>query len=178
MNAAQLIGRPVKDIELSYTQNGMAIAVFTLAVPRSYTNKQTNEKESDFIRCKAFQKTAETLANHVKKGHKVGIQGQIQTGSYEDKDGKKVFTTDIIVQQVTFLEKKDQGGQYVNQQTHAQYQPTGQGVVQPQQAMQPQTTQYQQPQMGQFQQHNPAQYVNAQVNQVQPIDISDEDLPF
>ncbi|MGL5383036.1 MAG: single-stranded DNA-binding protein [Culicoidibacterales bacterium] len=166
MNATQLIGRPVKDIELSYTQNGMAIAVFTLAVQRSYANKQTGEKESDFIRCKAFQKTAETLANHVKKGHKVGIQGQIQTGSYDDQDGKKVFTTDVIVQQVTFLENKAQGGQYANQQTHAQYQPTGQGIVQQQpQQFQQQTQQYQQPQTGQFQQ-GPT------------IDISDDDLPF
>ncbi|MGL4522246.1 MAG: single-stranded DNA-binding protein [Bacilli bacterium] len=170
MNATQLIGRPVKDIELSYTQNGMAIAVFTLAVQRSYTNKQTGEKESDFIRCKAFQKTAETLANHVKKGHKVGIQGQIQTGSYDDQDGKKVFTTDVIVQQVTFLENKAQGGQYGNQQTFSSQQ-QNQGIQQnqsngyAQQVQQTQTQQQYQPQMGQFQQ-GPT------------IDISDDDLPF
>lgn len=175
MNATQLIGRPVKDIELSYTQNGMAIAVFTLAVQRSYTNKQTNEKESDFIRCKAFQKTAETLANHVKKGHKVGIQGQIQTGSYDNQDGHKVFTTDVIVQQVTFLEKKG-ADQHGNQQSYGSQQ-QNQAIQQSQagghaqQVQQTQTQQFQQPQqqyqpqMGQFQQ-GPA------------IDISDEDLPF
>lgn len=103
MNTVNLIGRTTKDIDLRYSQKGTAVGNFTLAVQRRF-----NKDEADFIRCVIFQKGAEILAEHVKKGHQIGVEGTIQTGSYNDKDGKKVFTTEVIVNNFTFLEPKGQ----------------------------------------------------------------------
>lgn len=99
MNNVNLIGRVTKDIEIR--QAGTTnVARFTLAV-----NRQFKKDESDFINCVAFGKTAEIMAQYVKKGHQVGINGRIQTGSYE-KDGARVFTTDVIVDSFDFLTNK------------------------------------------------------------------------
>ena len=101
MNHVVLIGRTTKDIELRYSQNGnMAIARFSLAVDRA-----SKEKGTDFISCIAFGKTAELLEKYVPKGRKIAVQGHIQTGSYE-KDGHKVYTTDVIVDRMEFCESK------------------------------------------------------------------------
>lgn len=101
MNKTVLIGRTTKDIECKYTpKTQKAVARFTLAV-----NRMRKEDGADFISCVAWGKTAELLEKYVKKGHMVGISGRIQTGSYE-KDGHKVFTTDVIVEEMEFLEKK------------------------------------------------------------------------
>ena len=101
MNHVVLIGRTTKDIELRYSQNGnMAIARFSLAVDR-----MSKDKGTDFISCIAFGKTAELLEKYVPKGRKVAVQGHIQTGSYE-KDGHKVYTTDVIVERMEFCESK------------------------------------------------------------------------
>ena len=101
MNSVVLIGRTTKDIELRYSQNGnMAIARFSLAVDR-----MSKDKGTDFISCIAFGKTAELLEKYVSKGRKIAIQGHIQTGSYE-KDGHKVYTTDVIVDRMDFCESK------------------------------------------------------------------------
>lgn len=102
MNGVVLIGRTTKDIELRYSQNGnMAIARFTLAVDRA-----SKEKGTDFISCIAFGKTAELLEKYVPKGRKIAVQGHIQTGSYDAKDGHKVYTTDVIVDRMEFCESK------------------------------------------------------------------------
>jgi len=121
MNRTVLIGRTTKDIELSYSPNGVAVAKFTLAVNRPFKNAN-GERETDFITCVAFRKTAETMANYLTKGNQVGVEGRIQTGRYE-RDGKTVFTTDVSVDQFYFLEsKKDkQQASQSNQQTQ-QYQ--------------------------------------------------------
>lgn len=108
MNNVNLIGRIVKDAELRYTQGGTAVASFTMAVQRKFKNKQTNEYESDFIRCQAWGKTAELIADKFKKGDGIGITGHIQTGSYE-KDGQKVYTTDVVVESLYFLPAKTKG---------------------------------------------------------------------
>jgi len=102
MNKVQLVGRTTKDIEVRYTtgQNPIAVAHFNLAISR-----RKNKDEADFISCTAFGKTAENMEKYVKKGHRVGIVGHIQTGSYE-KDGHKVYTTDVIVEELEFLEPK------------------------------------------------------------------------
>lgn len=101
MNNVVLIGRTTKDIELRYSQNGnMAIARFSLAVDR-----MSKDKGTDFISCIAFGKTAELLEKYVPKGRKIAVQGHIQTGSYE-KDGHKVYTTDVIVDRMEFCESK------------------------------------------------------------------------
>lgn len=102
MNFVILIGRTTKDVELRQTSSGMAVALFTLAVDR-----RTRE-EADFIGCLAFDKTAETLARYVGRGTKIAVTGRIQTGSYVGKDGKKVFTTDVIVDSFEFCESRKQ----------------------------------------------------------------------
>ena len=115
MNKAILIGRLTKNIELRYTQSGMAIGRFNLAINRKMTREKKQEAErnnqptADFIGCIAFGKTAETLANYVGKGNQLGIEGHIQTGSYE-KDGQRIYTTDVILDGFTFIDSKNKGG--------------------------------------------------------------------
>ena len=115
MNKALLIGRLTKNIELRYTQSGMAIGRFNLAINRKMTREKKQEAErnnqptADFIGCIAFGKTAETLANYVGKGNQLGIEGHIQTGSYE-KDGQRIYTTDVILDGFTFIDSKNKGG--------------------------------------------------------------------
>lgn len=105
MNNVILIGRLTRDPELRYTTSQMAVATFTLAIDRP-TNAD-KEKETDFPRIKAFGKTAENCEKYLAKGRMVAVQGSIQTGSYEDKDGKRVYTTDVIANRVEFLEWGD-----------------------------------------------------------------------
>lgn len=104
MNKVNLIGRTTKDIELRQTQSGKAVASFTLAVDRGIKNED-GTKISDFISCKVWGKTAEVMSKYVLKGNRVGITGRIETGSY-DKDGTKVYTTDVVVEGLDFLESK------------------------------------------------------------------------
>lgn len=106
MNQFNGVGNLVADVELKGQNNN--VASFRVAIQRPFKNKQTNEYETDFLTCKAFGKTAEIIANNFKKGQKIGITGSIHTGSFDGKDGKKVFTTDVVVKQVTFVEKKTQ----------------------------------------------------------------------
>lgn len=101
MNNVFLIGRTTKAPEIRYSQNNLAISRFTLAVDRV-----SKEKETDFISCIAFGKTAEMMEKYVPKGRKIAIQGHIQTGSYDAKDGHKVYTTDVIVERMEFCESK------------------------------------------------------------------------
>lgn len=107
MNQFNGVGNLVADVELKGQNSN--VASFRVAIQRPFKNKQTDEYETDFLTCKAFGKTAEIIANNFSKGQKVGITGSIQTGSFDGKDGKKVFTTDVIVNQVTFVERKGQG---------------------------------------------------------------------
>lgn len=112
MNNVVLIGRLVRDPELKYLQSGTANTTFTLAVNKNLSKDKKQEMESnnqptaDFIRIVVWGKMAESCANYLAKGRLVGIQGRIQTGSY-DKDGTKVYTTDIVASQVEFLEWAD-----------------------------------------------------------------------
>ena len=107
MNIVVLLGNLVRDPEKSYTQGGMAITRFTIAVNRF--RKSEGGDDADFIRVTAFDKQAELVERYLKKGSKVGVEGRIQTGSYE-KDGKKVYTTDVIANRVEFLDRKGEGG--------------------------------------------------------------------
>lgn len=114
MNNWNGTGRLVKDPDIRYanTQNGqLCIAAFNLAVDRKF--KKDGEQTADFISCKAFGKTAEFIQKYFHKGMKMGVVGRIQTGSYE-KDGVKHYTTDIIIEEVEFLEKKESNGNPVN----------------------------------------------------------------
>lgn len=102
MNVVILTGRLVKDVEIRYTGDQMAVASFTLAIDR-----QSKEKKTDFPRVTVFGKQAENCEKFLKKGRLVAVEGRIQTGSYEDKDGKKVYTTDVAANRVEFLEWGD-----------------------------------------------------------------------
>ena len=100
-NNVNLVGRFTADADLKYTNNGMAIADFSLAVDR-------NKEETDFIRCKTFGKTAENIANFFKKGDLIAVNGSIQTGKYVNKDKKTVYTTDVVVDTFAFLQSKNE----------------------------------------------------------------------
>ena len=111
MNKVCLTGRITRNIELKYNQNNVAITSFTLAVTRKFKN-QNGEYESDFINCIAYKSTAELLNKYVKKGDLLGIEGRIQTRNYEDKDGKRVYVTEVIVDSIDFLQsRKDESKQ-------------------------------------------------------------------
>ena len=106
MNKTLLIGRTTKDTDIRYTQNEqpMTIARFNLAVDRRF--KKEGEQSADFISCVAFGKTAEFIEKYVFKGTKIAVEGRIQTGSYTNNDGNKVYTTDVVVEQVEFAGSK------------------------------------------------------------------------
>ena len=108
MNKVVLMGRLVRDPEIRYSQgeNSIAIARYTLAVNRRYANTEQN---ADFISCIAFGRLAEVAQKYLKQGSKITLSGRIQTGSYTNKDGIKVYTTDIIVDEQEFAESKPIG---------------------------------------------------------------------
>ena len=109
MNAVTLIGRLCAEPELKYTQGGIAITRFTLAVDRSLSKEKKKEAEekgyptADFIPVEAWGKLAETCANYLSKGKRAAVQGNINTGSYE-KDGVRVYTTNVRANEVKFLD--------------------------------------------------------------------------
>lgn len=106
MNKTLLIGRTTKDPDIRYAQSEqpMTIARFNLAVDRIY--KKEGEQSADFISCVAFGKTAEFIEKYVFKGTKIAVEGRIQTGSYTNKDGVKVYTTDVVAENVEFAGAK------------------------------------------------------------------------
>jgi single-strand DNA-binding protein len=105
LNRVVLVGRLTKDPDLRITPNGVPVATFTLAVNRPFNN-QAGEKETDFINCVVWRKTAENAANFLKKGSLAGVDGRIQTRSYEGQDGKKVYVTEVVADSVQFLDSK------------------------------------------------------------------------
>lgn len=117
MNTVSLIGRLTKVIDLKYTQNGTAVASFILAVNRSFKN-QNGEYEADFIQCVAWKKTAELMANYTDKGTQIGVNGRIQTRNYDNQQGQRVYVTEVVVENLTFVEKanRNQNGQMQNNQ--------------------------------------------------------------
>ncbi|MFL1998522.1 single-stranded DNA-binding protein [Lysinibacillus irui] len=108
INRVVLVGRLTKDIDLSYTPQGIAKAQFTLAVNRPFAN-QSGEREADFIQIQAWRKQAENAANYLKKGSLVGIDGKIQTGSYE-RDGQRIYFTNVVADSIQFLEPRNSTG--------------------------------------------------------------------
>lgn len=99
------MGRIVRDLEPKYLQTGTCLLNFSIAVDRP-KKKGEAKAESDFINCIAWGKSAETIGNYFKKGDRILIEGRIQTGSYENKDGKKVYTTDVVVERFEFVESR------------------------------------------------------------------------
>lgn len=105
INRTVLVGRLTKDPELRYTPNGTAVTSFTLACDRPFTNQQ-GEREADFIRCVVWRKPAENAANYLHKGSLTGVDGRIQTRSYDKEDGTRVFISEVVADRVQFLEPK------------------------------------------------------------------------
>ena len=105
MNSVQLLGRLTRDPDVRYADSGSTIARFTIAVDRRF--KQEGGETADFINCIAFRNTAEFIEKHIFKGTKIALNGRIQTGSYTNKDGVKVYTTDVVVENVEFAERKN-----------------------------------------------------------------------
>lgn len=116
MNKVVLIGRLTRDPELRHTGQGTAVASFSIAVNRR--KQKDKPQEADFIRCVAWGATGENLAKYQSKGSQIAVHGRIQTGSYEDKDGKKVYTTDVIAEEIEFLgsKKSSDGSNYSPQE--------------------------------------------------------------
>ena len=165
MNVSILIGRIATDLELKQTTSGGVYTAFNLAVSRH--KKEDGTQDADFIRCKAFGKTAELVSQYMHKGSRLGVVGTIQTGNYQNQEGQTVYTTDVLVNRIEFLEsKKDQNA------------PQAQNIVQ-------QTTNYQNPTnyMGQPQNNvytgvqTPQNY-NQMFDSNETLDISSDDLPF
>jgi single-strand DNA-binding protein len=113
INNVVLVGRITKDADLRYISNGDAVATFTLAVNRQYTN-QAGEREADFINCVLWKKAAENFANFTRKGSLIGIQGRIQTRNYENQQGQRVYVTEVVTDNFTLLEKKGDARDHSN----------------------------------------------------------------
>lgn len=111
INNVVLIGRLTRDVELRYTPNNAAVGAFTLAVNRNFKNA-AGDREADFVNCVIWNKQAENLANWTKKGHLIGITGRIQTRSYENQQGQRVYVTEVVAESFQVLEKRDNTANY------------------------------------------------------------------
>lgn len=110
INNVVLVGRLTRDVDLRYTSNGTAYASFTVAVERNFKN-QNGEKETDFINCAMWRKAAENFANFTRKGSLVGIEGRIQTRNYENQQGQKVYVTEVLAENFSLLEPRNDTSQ-------------------------------------------------------------------
>lgn len=117
INRVVLVGRLTKDVELRYTTSGAAVGSFSLAVNRQFTSAN-GERETDFINATIWRKSAENLAQFTHKGSLIGIDGRLQTRNYEDKQGKRVYVTEVVVDNFSLLEPR-QGGQALQQAQQA-----------------------------------------------------------
>jgi single-strand DNA-binding protein len=133
MNKVILMGRLTRDPEVRYAQNNNAYARFSLAVDRRF--KKDGEQDADFISCVTFGKNAEFAEKYLKKGTKIALTGRIQTGSYTNKEGQKVYTTDVVVDEMEFAESKNSNsnssgaGSYGSQSNHAAPSTAGDGFM-------------------------------------------------
>ena len=109
LNRVILIGRLTKDPELRYTPSGVAVTQFTLAVDRPFTN-QGGEREADFLNIVTWRTLAETCANYLRKGRLTAVEGRVQTRSYDNNEGRRVYVTEIVADNVRFLESANSGG--------------------------------------------------------------------
>ncbi|ANX14356.1 MULTISPECIES: single-stranded DNA-binding protein [Fictibacillus] len=180
LNRVVLVGRLTKDPELKYTPNGVAVANFTLAVNRPFSNQQ-GEREADFINCVVWRKPAENVANYLKKGSLAGVDGRVQTRSYDNQQGQRVYVTEVMAESVQFLEPKNAnaGGQQYQGGSNFGGPSNDRGFGQQNQnrsygsdnGFGGQQQQQQNPKRNNF---NDDPFANDGT----PIDISDDDLPF
>ena len=126
INRVVLVGRLTKDPELKYTQSGIAVCRFTLACNRPFKSGE-GEQQADFINCVTWRKQAENTANYLHKGSLTGIEGRIQTSSFDGQDGKRVFMTEVVADSVQFLEPRSSNqGQSYQEEPQQQYSQTSQ----------------------------------------------------
>lgn len=111
MNKVVLIGRLTRDPELRYAQSGKAFCTFTLAVDRRFSKQNNNQPTADFIPCMAWDKLAEIVGNNLAKGRRVGVEGHLQTRTYDAKDGSKRSAFEVVVNELEFLDPKGQQNQ-------------------------------------------------------------------
>ncbi|SEO41034.1 single-strand binding protein [Amphibacillus marinus] len=161
LNRVVLVGRLTKDPDLRYTANGVAVANFTIAVNRPFSNQQ-GDREADFINCVIWRKPAENLANYMNKGSLIGVDGRIQTRSFDGQDGKRVYVTEVVADSVQFLESRNSSNGSTSRNSGQ-----GSGSYQSEQHQNQQQAPIQQDQQSGGPNHN-----------LEPIDISDDDLPF
>ena len=121
MNRVMLIGRLTAKPELRYTGSNIPYARFSIAVNRPF-NSQDGNREADFINVIVWRKQAETICNYFDKGNQIAVEGRLQTGSYDDKDGKKVYTTDVVLDTFHFIESKANRSQSASNVTPYDYQ--------------------------------------------------------
>ena len=167
LNIVVLNGNLGKDPEVKVSQSGMTITRFSVAV-KGNRKDENGEYKTNWINCIAFSKTAELIGNNVKKGDKLGIRGSLETGSYTSAEGKVVYTTDVIVQEIEFLTSKQQ-------------QPAQQQYQQPQQQFAQQNNQYPHQPLTNAQMTYQAPQQQYQQQQQQPQQgnfIQESDLPF
>lgn len=166
INNVVLVGRLTKDPEIQYTQggNGVAFINFQLAVNRTFTNSK-GEREADFIGCQLWRKSAENLAKYASKGSLIGLEGRIQTSSYENQQGQRIYRTDVVADRFSLLESKQEA--QIRQQNSKPISPK--------------------PQNNEIDKSNGDSISPKQQNDgmgdpfyssSKPIDISDDDLPF
>lgn len=180
INNVVLVGRLTKDAELRYTQSNIAVATFTLAVNRPFKN-DAGEREADFINCVIWRQAAENLANWAKKGSLIGVTGAIQTRNYDNQQGQRVYVTEVIASNFQLLESRSsQQNNQGYQDNHGGYQQQGNGN---------QGGNFQNGnsygQQGSFFEGNTTNPVpdftrdnNPFGRSSNPLDISDDDLPF
>ena len=121
MNRVMLIGRLTAKPELRYTGSNVPYSRFTVAVNRTFSSNN-GERETDFINCVIWRKQAENVCNYLDKGSLVSVEGRIQTGSYDDKDGNRRYTSDVVADNVQFLESRSQSQNRSNDVTPYDYQ--------------------------------------------------------
>ena len=148
INRVVLVGRLTRDVDLRYTQSGNAVGQINIAVNRNFTNAN-GDREADFLNCIIWRKSAENLSNFTHKGSLIGIDGRLQTRNYENKEGQRVYVTEVVVDNFSLLDSKASGEASGKQSAnHTQNKP---------------------------QQNNQS---DPFANNGQAIDISDDDLPF
>jgi single-strand DNA-binding protein len=159
INRVVLVGRLTKDPELKYTPTGVAVANFTLAVNRPFSSQDGN-READFINCVIWRKPAENVANFLRKGSLAGVEGRINTRNYENQEGRRVYVTEVVADSVQFLEPRNSGGQQSGGSSYGE------------------ENNYNQNRKPNNNQNNNRQEDDPFAGGSQPIDISDDDLPF
>ncbi|GKQ43402.1 single-stranded DNA-binding protein [Companilactobacillus sp. RD055328] len=167
INRTILVGRLTRDPELRYTASGAAVGSFTIAVNRQFTNAQ-GEREADFINCVIWRKAAENFANFTKKGSLVGIDGRLQSRSYDNQQGQRVYVTEVVVDNFSLLESRSTSENRTSSAPSAPANNTNNSFNN----NNGQTTPTSKPENSFEQKTDPF------ADNSQPIDISDDDLPF